>query len=127
MAKKKKGIPVIYIVVIVAMIITLGLVIYRNSQKEETIPKGEAINQGSQQVEQNPYAKKAKTAEDIKINEDDSDEVKVEKIQGKLELMNKEISKKQAVIEAENEVLSKLYEQYTTVMNETVTEIPASE
>lgn len=95
-------------------------------QKEEAKPKVEEINQG-QQVEQNPYAKKAKTADDIKINENDSKEVKIEKIQGKLELMNKEINEKQAVIETENEVLSKLYEQYTSVMNENVTEIPANE
>lgn len=126
MAKTKRGIPAIYIVVMIAMIITIGLVIYRNMQKEEAKPKVEEINQG-QQVEQNPYAKKAKTADDIKINENDSKEVKIEKIQGKLELMNKEINEKQAVIETENEVLSKLYEQYTSVMNENVTEIPANE
>ena len=78
--------------------------------------------------------KDAKRAEDIVISEKDSKEVKAEKIQKKIELLNEDIEKIQVKLNPELEKLNSLYEEYVNAMNEnqpaaaeTVEEAPTEE
>jgi len=120
MAQKKKGIPLIAIIIAIAVIITLALAIYKNiiNAPETQKQKAEKTEQQDQETIQNPYAKKAKTSQDIKIEESDTKEVKLEKTQGKLELMDQEIKQKQTQLQQENEKLNELYNQYAKQANE---------
>ena len=107
--EKKKGVP---IVVIILAVVIVALIIYglvSHFSKKERSEDGTLVNE---------YAQGAKDADDIKIKDNDSKEVKIEKIQGKLELINKELDEKQAKIDAENGELNKLYEDYVNIMNE---------
>lgn len=115
MARKeeKKGVPVIVIILAIVIIALIAYVIYNNvANKQKVAEDGTLINQ---------YAANAKSADDIKIKDSDSEEVKIEKIQGKLELLNKEIDEKQEEINKEREELNKLYEKYVSVMNQSQT------
>lgn len=111
--KQKKGVPVIAIVLVIVVIVAIVAVIIYNRNKEPEIgADGTPINQ---------YAANAKSSDDIKIKDSDSNEVKIEKIQGKLELLNKEINEKQSEIDTETDKLNKLYEEYVSIMNESQT------
>lgn len=112
-AKAKQGVPVIAVVLVIVVIVAIvAVVIYNKNKKPEVAADGTQVNQ---------YAANAKNADDIKIKDSDSDEVKIEKIQGKLELLNKEIDEKQSSLDTETEKLNKLYEQYVSIMNESQT------
>lgn len=74
--------------------------------------------------------KDAKSAEDIVISDKDSNEVKIEKLQKKIELLNGDIEKIQLELNPELEKLNTLYEEYVSTMNElqpAATEEPAEE
>lgn len=74
--------------------------------------------------------KKATNADDISISEKDSNEVKAEKLQKKIELINEEIEKMQVKLNPELEKLNALYEEYVNVMNDNqpvATEAPTEE
>lgn len=62
--------------------------------------------------------KYAKKAEDIVINDNDSDDVKLKKIQSKIELLNEDIEKIQEELNTELNKMNTLYEEYVSVMNE---------
>ncbi len=112
-AKTKQGVPVIAILLVIVVIVAIvAVVIYNRNKNPEVANDGTQVNQ---------YAAKAKNADDIKIKDSDSNEVKIEKIQGKLELLNKEIDQKQSDLNTETEKLNKLYEQYVSIMNESQT------
>ena len=86
-------VPVIAIVLVIVVIVAIiAVVVYNKNKKPATGEDGTPINQ---------YAANAKSADDIKIKDSDSKDVKVEKIQGKLELLNKEIDEKQSQIDEE--------------------------
>ncbi|MBR3163112.1 MAG: hypothetical protein IKF17_03315 [Clostridia bacterium] len=53
----------------------------------------------------------AKSADEIVISNKDSDQVKIEKIQKKIELLNSEIEKKQEELKPEIDKLNSLYEE----------------
>ena len=112
--KKKKGVPVFPIMVAIVVIAVVCVIVYNviNNGKQEVGEDGTIVNQ---------YAANAKSSDDIKIKDSDSSEVKIEKIQGKLELLNKEIDGKQAEIDLGTSELNKLYEEYISVMNESQT------
>ncbi len=111
MAQKKKGIPLIAIIIAIAVIITLALAIYKNiiNAPETQKQKAEKTEQQDQETIQNPYVKKAKTSQDIKIEESDTKEVK---------LLDQEIKQKQTQLQQENEKLNELYNQYAKQANE---------
>lgn len=75
--------------------------------------------------------KDATDYKDITISEKDSDQVKSEKLQKKLELLNQEIEKMQLSLNPELEKMNSLYEEYVNVLNETqpvaTEEAPAEE
>lgn len=107
--EKKKGVP---IVVIILAVVIVGVIIYgiaSHFSKKEVTEDGTLVNE---------YAQGAKDADDIKIKNSDSKEVKIEKLQGKIELINKEIEEKQAKIDEKTTELNKLYEDYVNIMNE---------
>lgn len=107
--EKKKGVP---IVVIILAVVIVGVIIYGIAShfgKKEVTEDGTLVNE---------YAQGAKDADDIKIKDSDSKEVKIEKLQGKIELLNKEIEEKQSKIDEKNTELNKLYEDYVNIMNE---------
>lgn len=117
--KSKQGIPIIPIIIVVVVIVAIvGVFIYNKNKKTEITEDGTQVNQ---------YAAKAKNADDIKIKDSDSKEVKIEKIQGKLELISKEVDEKQAQIDSETEELNKLYEEYVNIMNESQTGVTTTE
>ena len=83
---KQKRRPVIIVILAIVVIAVIVFAIIKVVNKEPEIAEdGTIVNQ---------YLANAKSADDIKIKEDDSKEVKVEKIQGKLKLLNKEIDEK---------------------------------
>lgn len=109
--EKLKEKKLLLIVIAVGIIITLtivGICIYQNGKNEEDI---------EEETSTNPYVLDAKKADDIKINDSDSKEVKIEKIQGKIEILNREIEKKQEKVDIELERVNKLYEEYVIVKN----------
>lgn len=69
-------------------------------------------------VKSNNAWKNATKAEDVVIKDKDSNEVKAEKIQKKIELINKDIEEIQLRLNPELEKLNGLYEEYVSVMNE---------
>lgn len=71
--------------------------------------------------------KEAKSQQDIVINDSDSKEIKVEKLQKKIELINQDIEKVQEKIDPELKNLNSLYEEYVGEMNKYQTGVPASE
>lgn len=71
--------------------------------------------------------KEAKKYQDIEIKDSDSKEVKVEKLQKKIELINQNIDKVQEKIDPELKKLNSLYEEYVGEMNKYQTGVPASE
>lgn len=112
-AKSKQGVPVIAVVLVIVVIVAIiAIVVYNKNKKPDIADDGTQVNQ---------YAANAKSSDDIKIKDSDSDEVKIEKIQGKLELLNKEINEKQSEIDTETQELNKLYENYVSIMNESQT------
>ena len=112
--KSKKSVPVLPIIIAVVVIAVICIIVYNviNNGKQEVGEDGTLVNQ---------YAANAKSADDIKIKDSDSNEVKIEKIQGKLELLNKEIEEKQAQMDSKNSEINTLYEEYVSVMNENQT------
>ncbi|MBR3002071.1 MAG: hypothetical protein IKF38_00645, partial [Clostridia bacterium] len=69
-------------------------------------------------VKNNNSWKEAKNADDIVIKDNDSNEVKAEKLQKKIELINADIEEIQLKLNPELEKLNELYEEYVTAMNE---------
>ena len=69
-------------------------------------------------VKNNNSWKEAKNADDIVIKDNDSNEVKAEKLQKKIELINADIEEIQLKLNPELEKLNKLYEEYVAAMNE---------
>ncbi len=110
MAEKLKGKTLYIIIIAVAAVLVL-------------IIGGIIINKV---VGKNSW-KKATSADSIVVNEKDSTEVKTEKIQKKIELINQDIEKIQVRLNPELEKLNKLYEEYVGVMNEYQTGTPAEE
>lgn len=109
MAEKLKGKTLYIVIIAVAVILVLiigGIIIKK--------------------VSANSW-KKATSAEAIVINEKDSTEVKTEKLQKKIELINQEIEEIQLRLNPELEKLNKLYEDYVGVMNEYQTGSPVEE
>ena len=109
MAEKLKGKTLYIVIIAVAVILVLiigGIIIKK--------------------VSANSW-KKATSADSIVINEKDSTEVKTEKIQKKIELINQDIEKIQLKLNPELEKLNKLYEDYVGVMNEYQTGTPTEE
>ena len=83
---KQKRRPVIIVILAIVVIAVIVFAIIKVVNKEPEIAEdGTIVNQ---------YAANAKSADDIKIKDDDNKEVKVEKKQGKLKLLNKEIDEK---------------------------------
>lgn len=114
MAEKLKG-KTLYIVIIavaVVLVLIIGGIIIKNVASKNNW-------------------KNATSADAIVINEKDSTEVKTEKLQKKIELINEEIDNIQLKLNPELEKLNDLYEEYVNVMNgnqtvtETVEETPA--
>jgi len=105
--KEKKWLLLI-IGIIIIIVIMVGVRMSQNTKKQEDI---------RDETSTNPYVAKAKKADDIQIKDSDSKEVKIEKIQGKIELLNKEIDEKQEKIAIELEKVNKLYEEYIIVMS----------
>ncbi len=117
--RKQQGVPVIAIVLVIVVIVAIVAIVIHNKNKEPDIASdGTQVNQ---------YAANAKNADDIKIKDSDSNEVKIEKIQGKLELLNKEIDEKQSEIDTETQKLNKLYEEYVSIMNESQTGVSTND
>ena len=117
--RKQQGVPLIAIVLVIVVIVAVvAIVIYNRNKEPEIAADGTQVNQ---------YAAKAKNADDMKINDIDSNEVKIEKIQGKLELLNKEIDEKQSEIDTETQKLNKLYEEYVSIMNESQTGVSTND
>lgn len=116
--KSKQGVPVIAIVLVIVVIVAIiAIVVYNKNKKPDIADDGTQVNQ---------YAASAESSDDIKIKDSDSDEVKIEKIQGKLELLNKEIDEKQSEVDTETQKLNKLYENYVAIMNESQTGVSTS-
>lgn len=81
-------------------------------------------------VKSNNSWKDATDYKSITISDKDSDEVKIEKLQKKIELINEEIEKMQLELNPELEKLNTLYEEYVNTMNQSQpisTETPAEE
>ena len=118
--KRKKGIPVFPIIVAIVVIAVICFIMFKvlDNGKQEVGEDGTPGNQ---------YALRADSADDIKIKDSDSTEVKIEKIQGKLELLNKEIDEKQGEMDSKSSELNNLYEEYVSVMNESQTGVTAEE
>jgi flagellar basal body-associated protein FliL len=115
--ENEKGLPIVAIVIAIIVIVAVIFGIVKLVGNSETTEDGTPVNQ---------YAAKAKKADDIKINDSDSNEVKIEKIQGKLELVNKEIDEKQKKLDVEYEKINSLYEEYVSIMNEYQTGSPVA-
>lgn len=98
MAEKTKSVNIGIIILAIIVIVVAGFGIYKFVQKRNI--------------------ENAKSSKDIVIHDNDSDKLKIEKINKKIELINKEIEDIQASTEPELEKLNKLYEEYVTVMNE---------
>lgn len=98
MAKKKKSINIGIIIVAIIVVLALGFGIYKIIQRNNI--------------------QSAKSANDIVLNDKDSDDLKKEKISKKIELLNQEIEKIKAETEPEVQKLDKLYEEYVSAMNE---------
>ena len=122
------GFPVkIVVIAIIVVLLIAGVVIWMMT--------GKGTTGGTETGEVNKYAQHARTAEDIKIKENDPQDVKVEKLQGKIEILTNQIDKKQEEITKESEAVSKLYDEYVSIMNqyqtgtteEVVEEAPAPE
>lgn len=109
MAEKLKGKPLYIIIAVVAAIVVL------------------IISFAIVKKVQNNSWKKATSAEAIVISDKDSNEVKAEKLQKKIELINADIEKIQVKLNPELEKLNSLYEEYVNVMNENQTVAPAVE
>ena len=110
MAEKLKG-KTLYIVIIavaVILVLIIGGIVIKNV------------------ISKNSW-RKATSADSIVVNEKDSTEVKTEKIQKKIELINQDIEKIQLKLNPELEKLNKLYEDYVGVMNEYQTGTPTEE
>lgn len=105
--KEKKWLLLVIGIVIIILII-VGVRMSQNTKEQEDI---------QDEISSNPYVAKAKKADDIQIKDSDSKEVKIVKIQGKIELLNKEIDQKQEKMDIELEKVNKLYEEYTIVMS----------
>lgn len=104
MAEKNKKANIGIIIIAVIIVIAVGFGIYKMLQGNNIAG--------------------AKKSADIVISESDSKEVKIQKLQKKLELVNKEIEKVEAESAPELEKINKLYEEYVGVMNEFQTSIP---
>ncbi len=120
MAEKKtnkKGIPVVAIILVVVVIVAVVGILVNKAGSKDVAENGQTTNQ---------YAAKAKNADDIKIKDSDSVEVKREKIEGKIELINKEIDKKQAAIDEETKKVSAMYEEYVKIQDANNPGVPAT-
>lgn len=94
MEEKRRGKPIIIIIIVILIIaIGLGVFFYYNNKK-------------------NNEWREAKSVEEIVINEKDSNAVKIEKIQKKIELLNAQIDQIQLKLNPELEKLNSLYEDY---------------
>lgn len=94
--KKSINITRIVIALVVVGVVVIGLFILTN--------KGDYKN--------------AKSADEIRISNSDSTELKVEKIQKKIEFLNREIDELQGKINPELEKLNSLYEEYINLTNQ---------
>lgn len=97
-ANQAKSINLVAVLIAIAVVIALGFGIGR--------------------VIQGNSWKNASKAEDIQIKDSDSQEVKVEKIQAKIDLLRKDIEKLQGELKTETEKMQNLYQEYTTAMAE---------
>ena len=104
MAEKKKSLNIGVIIIAVIIVLAVGFGVYKILQGNNVIG--------------------AKKSADIVISESDSKETKIQKLQKKLELVNKEIEKVEADTAPELEKINKLYEEYVGVMNEFQTTVP---
>lgn len=110
MAEKKNGkslnIGIIIVAIIVVIAVVFGIV---------------------KLVGNNSNWKESKSQQDIIIKDSDSKEVKIEKLQKKIELLNKDIDKVQEKIDPELKKINSLYEEYVAEMNKYQTGVPATE
>lgn len=107
MNKKAKIKSISIIVVILIIVIVTGFAIYK--------------------VLQNNNWKNASEVEDIIIKDSDSDDVKIQKIQTKIELINKDINGIQEKLNIELQKMNDLYEEYVEEMNQYQTGVPSEE
>ena len=70
--------------------------------------------------------KDATTVEEVVIKESDSDDVKVEKLQKKIQLLTTDIDKIQSEVNTKLEEMNNLYEEYVAEMNKYQTGAPAT-
>jgi len=103
----KKQMPIMIIAIAVIVVLVVGIIIWKVSSGGSS----------EENANVNKYAAKARSVEDIKINDNDSTEVKIQKLQGKIELLNKEINEKQEEINKESEKVNKMYEDKVSIMN----------
>ena len=101
MAEKTNGKSLNYIIIVVGIIAVLlvGFIIFKV-------------------VKNNNSWREAKNEESIVIKDKDSKEVKIEKLQKKIELINEDIEDIQVKINPELDKMNQLYEEYVGVMNE---------
>ena len=98
MAEKIKPINISIAVIAIVITLALGFSIYRLIKKNDI--------------------SSAKSSKDIVISDKDSDELKIKKINKKIELIDEEIEKIQAETAPELEKLNQLYEDFISTMNE---------
>lgn len=101
MEKKKKGKTVNKKMVLILAIVVLLVVIFG-------ITKFIASNNW----------KNAKKVEDIEIKESDSKEIKIEKIQAKIRILNEQIGELEEKRKVESEKMNTLYEEQVEAMRE---------
>ena len=106
-AKSNKGIVIVIIAIIV--IVAIGFGIYKLV--------------GGATKEDNSW-QEATNVEDIVINESDSEEVKVEKLQSKIDLLTTEITEVENQLNTELEKMNSLCQEYIAVMSANHMELP---
>lgn len=99
MSKKNKSIIVIIVIAIIAVLL---------------------IGYGVSKLIANHNIETAKSSKDIVVKDSDSKELKIKKIEKKIELINQEIDAVQSATKPELEKLNKLYEEYVSTMNESI-------
>ena len=99
MAEKNKKKSINLIVIIIAIVV-IALIVF-----------------GIVKVVQNNNWKNATEVDQIEIKESDSDQIKVEKMQKKIELLNKDIGTLQEKLNQELEKMNGLYVQYVDEIN----------
>lgn len=96
--KNKQRVSIVLIIVIITVVVLAGVGIYKLVTRDDW--------------------HNAKTVDEIVINADDSDEVKLEKLQAKVDLINKDINSLQEKLNIELDTMNELYKEYVQVMNE---------